>query len=215
MRNRSSRPASAQLRAVVSAPLAARCASASSRVRLEPGRHDLVTCSRLAGYPVTAVRYALRCTTHTCRQKTHRHGRDLRPPSAQPEYVLFSEDLYRSGGRLRPTTRYKRSRRTSRESDPCAPTLWRSGTSPGPSLRHLIPPCSSASAARLASSAEAHVVALPLTDTSAASHSSSARLWQPGLVGRLGRPCGQQRVPVDDGGGDVHELAVRGSRLVA
>ena len=35
------------------------------------------------------------------------------------------------------------------------------------------------------------------------------------LVGQLGGLLGQERVPVDHRGGDVHELAVRRARLVA
>ena len=120
--------------------------------------------------------------------KAHRHGRDLRPPPAQEPCAgarvrpSLRGPLPAAAARLRPTTRYTRSRRTSRESDPCAPTSWRSRTSPDPSLRCRIPPGSGASARRSASSAgacgassacDAHVVPLRLTDTCHGAQSAS------------------------------------------
>ena len=77
--------------------------------------------------------------------KAHRHGRDLRPSPAQepcagcPSTSFSPRISTGAAARLRPTTWCTRSRRTSRESDPCAPTSWRSRTSPGPSLRCRIP----------------------------------------------------------------------------
>ena len=56
----------------------------------------------------------------------------LKNPVQVPEYVLLSEALYRSGGTSPPDYPVQEISQDLEESDPCAPTSWRSRTSPGP-----------------------------------------------------------------------------------
>ena len=108
----------------------------------------------------------------------------LKNPVQVPETSFSPRISTGAAARLRPTIWYTRSRRTSRASDPCAPTSWMSRTSQGHSLRCRIPPGPGASARRLPSSAgacaarsacDAHRVPLPLT---------RAPRWSAGRAGR-------------------------------
>ena len=141
------------------------------------------SCTQTRGLRLKFVAHVGEVATQTIKRRRKLAGIDvifvhrlLKNPVHVPEYVLLSEDLYRSGSTFPTDRRCTRSRRTSRESDPCAPTSSMSRTSPVPSLRCRIPPRSDASARRWACLArgcrtcfacDAHVLPLPPTDRGA------------------------------------------------
>ena len=118
------------------------CTAPSTRERrlVELNMCPCDSCTQTSDLKLKFVAHVGEVATQTIKRRRKLVGMDvifvhrlLKNPVQVPEYVLVSEDLYRSGGTaVRPTTRCTSSRRTSRASGPCAPTSWTSRTSPGP-----------------------------------------------------------------------------------
>src|SRR6266508_27353 len=117
-------------------------------------------CARADNLKLKFVAHIGEVATQTVNKRRNLVGIDvifvhrlLKNPVQVPEYVLLSEELYRSGDAALPDPVHEV--RTSRESGPSARTTWTSRTSRAHSRRRRIPPGSDASAGRQASPAAA------------------------------------------------------------
>ena len=113
------------------------------------------SCTQASGLRLKFVAHVGEVATQTIKRRRNLVGVDvifvhrlLKNPVEVSEYVLLSEDLYRSGGRSLPDHPMREISLELEGIGPFAPTSWRSTTSPRPSLRSRIPPGSGAWAGR-------------------------------------------------------------------
>ncbi len=146
-------------------------------------------CNEATNLKLKFVAHVGEVATQTIRQRSKLVGIDvilvhrmLKSPVTVPEYVLLSEDLYRSSDSTLPSTADEVTQDLE-GSARLARTSWTSRTSPGCSLRYQVPPCADgwgarspwpAPACRTCSACGADAIALPWADRSAGARGS---LW--------------------------------------